>query len=44
MRCHAALGERPQALRLYRQFSDRLAAELQSKPRVETVRLFESLR
>jgi DNA-binding SARP family transcriptional activator len=44
MRCHAALGERPQALRLYRQFSDRLAAELQTKPRVETVRLFESLR
>jgi predicted ATPase/DNA-binding SARP family transcriptional activator len=44
MRCHAALGERPQALRVYRQFSDRLAAELQTKPRVETVRLFESLR
>jgi DNA-binding SARP family transcriptional activator len=44
MRCHAALGERPQALRLYRQFSDRLQAELQTKPRVETVRLFETLR
>ena len=44
MRCHAALGERPQALRLFQQFSDRLKTELQTKPRVETVRLFESLR
>lgn len=44
MRCHAALGEKLQALRLFQQFSDRLKAELQTKPRVETVRLFESLR
>ena len=44
MRCHAALGEKPQALRLFQQFSDRLKTELQTKPRVETVRLFESLR
>jgi len=44
MRCHAALGEKPQALRLYQQFSEKLKTELQTKPRVETVKLFESLR
>jgi predicted ATPase/DNA-binding SARP family transcriptional activator len=43
MRCHAALGERPQALRLYRQFADRLRKELETEPRLETVRLFERL-
>jgi tetratricopeptide (TPR) repeat protein len=43
MRCHAALGERPQALRVYRQFADRLRKELETEPRVETVRLFERL-
>lgn len=43
MRCHAALGERPQALRLYRQFADRLLAEFETEPRGETVRLFERL-
>jgi predicted ATPase/DNA-binding SARP family transcriptional activator len=43
MRCHVAMGERPQALRLYRQFADRLRAELETEPRVDTVRLFERL-
>ncbi|HXO84357.1 MAG TPA: BTAD domain-containing putative transcriptional regulator, partial [Gemmatimonadales bacterium] len=43
MSCHAALGERPQALRVYRQFAEKLKTEFQSKPRVETLRLFERL-
>ena len=43
MGCHAALGERPQALRAYRQFAEKLKTEFQSKPRVETLRLFERL-
>jgi len=43
MRCHVALGERPQALRLYRQFADRLRADLEAEPRAETVRLFQRL-
>jgi DNA-binding SARP family transcriptional activator len=43
MRCHVALGERPQALRLYRQFADRLRVEFEAEPRVDTVRLFERL-
>jgi DNA-binding SARP family transcriptional activator len=43
MRCHVAMGERPQALRLYRQFADRLRAELETEPGVDTVRLFERL-
>ena len=43
MKCHAELGERPQALRVYRQFADKLKTEFQSKPRIETSRLFEHL-
>ena len=43
MNCHAALGERPQALRAYRQFAEKLKTEFQSNPRVETLRLFERL-
>ena len=43
MRCHAALGERPQALRMYRQFAEKLRTEFQTKPQVETARLFERL-
>ena len=44
MRCHVALGERPQALRLYRQYANRLRAEFETEPRVDTVRLFERLK
>lgn len=43
MRCHVALGERPQALRLYRQFAERLRTEFDTEPRAETLRLFERL-
>ena len=43
MTCHAALGERPQALRVYRQFADKLKTVFQSKPRMETSKLFERL-
>jgi predicted ATPase/DNA-binding SARP family transcriptional activator len=43
MRCHAGLGERPQALRLYRQFANRLRMDFEAEPRAETVRLFERL-
>ena len=43
MRCHAGLGERSQALRLYRRFADRLHQELEATPSGETVRLFERL-
>ncbi len=41
MRCHVQLGERPQALRAYRRFADRLKAELETTPARETTRLFE---
>ncbi|HET9385036.1 MAG TPA: BTAD domain-containing putative transcriptional regulator [Gemmatimonadales bacterium] len=43
MKCHAELGERPQALRVYRQFADKLKTEFQSQPRIETSKLFERL-
>jgi len=43
MRCHAGLGERSQALRVYRRFADRLQQELEATPSGETVRLFERL-
>jgi predicted ATPase/DNA-binding SARP family transcriptional activator len=43
MRCHAALGERAQALRVYRRFADRLRKELEAEPSAETARLFERL-
>jgi DNA-binding SARP family transcriptional activator len=40
MRAHAALGERPQALRVYQRFATLLAAELEVEPDDETVELF----
>jgi DNA-binding SARP family transcriptional activator len=43
MRCHALLGERAQALRVYRRFADRLREELDTSPGAETKRLFERL-
>jgi DNA-binding SARP family transcriptional activator len=43
MRCHAMLGERTQALRLYQRFADRLREELDTSPGAETKRLFERL-
>jgi non-specific serine/threonine protein kinase len=43
MRCHAGLGERSQALRVYRRFADRLREELEAEPGRETTRLFERL-
>jgi two-component SAPR family response regulator len=43
MRCHAGLGERSQALRMYRRFADRLKQELEATPSGETTRLFERL-
>jgi len=43
MRCHAVLGERAQALRLYQRFAGRLREELDADPSAETSRLFERL-
>ncbi|HEU4647930.1 MAG TPA: bacterial transcriptional activator domain-containing protein [Gemmatimonadales bacterium] len=43
MRCHAQLGERPQALRVYRRFADRLRDELGAEPADATTRLCERL-
>ena len=43
MKCHAALGERSQALRAYRRFADRMRAELDADPDEETTSYFELL-
>ena len=43
MRCHAALGERSQALRAYRRFAERLREELGAEPKGEATRLYERL-
>jgi DNA-binding SARP family transcriptional activator len=43
MRCHAGLGERSQALRVYRRFADRMRHELEAEPGGEVTRLFERL-
>ena len=43
LRCHAALGERSQALRLYRRFADRMQEELGASPRPETAAFAQSL-
>lgn len=43
MRCHAALGERSQALRVYRSFAERLREDLDAEPGDETNRLFARL-
>jgi DNA-binding SARP family transcriptional activator len=44
MRCHAALGERAQALRAYHRFADHLQQELDAEPGAETTLLVERLR
>jgi DNA-binding SARP family transcriptional activator len=44
MACHARLGERSQALRLYQRFAERLRAELDAEPDDETVEAYERLR
>ena len=41
MRCHAGLGERSQALRVYQRFADRMRTELDAAPTHEATRLFE---
>jgi predicted ATPase/DNA-binding SARP family transcriptional activator len=43
MRCHAAIGERAQALRVYRRYVDRLRDELDAEPSDETAALSEQL-
>ena len=43
MKCYAGLGERTQALRVYRRFADRMKQELDAEPDEETTALFESL-
>jgi DNA-binding SARP family transcriptional activator len=43
MKCHAAVGERSQALRAYRRFADRLKAELEAEPDGDTRAYFEEL-
>jgi DNA-binding SARP family transcriptional activator len=43
MKCHAAVGERSQALRVYRRFADRMREELEAEPDDETTAFFEKL-
>jgi DNA-binding SARP family transcriptional activator len=43
MKCHAAVGERSQALRAYRRFADRMRAELEAEPDEETTSYYERL-
>jgi predicted ATPase/DNA-binding SARP family transcriptional activator len=43
MRCHAAAGERAQALRVYRRLSEKLQQELDAEPGDELVRFSEEL-
>ena len=44
MLCHARLGERAQALRLYQRFAERLRTELDAEPDEETTELYERVR
>jgi predicted ATPase/DNA-binding SARP family transcriptional activator len=44
MECHAKLGERAQAMRVYQRFAERLAKELDAEPDDETTEIFERLR
>jgi predicted ATPase/DNA-binding SARP family transcriptional activator len=44
MRCHARLGERAQALRLYEHFAERLRGELGAQPDSGTTALYERVR
>ena len=43
MKCHAAVGERSQALRVYRRFADPMRAELEAEPDDETTSYFVQL-
>ncbi|MFL5617452.1 MAG: BTAD domain-containing putative transcriptional regulator [Gemmatimonadaceae bacterium] len=43
MKAHAAMGERSQALRVYRRFADRMREELDAEPDDETTAFFERL-
>ncbi len=43
MRCHASVGERSQALRVYRRFADRMRAELHAEPDRGMTRFSERL-
>ena len=43
MKSHAAMGERSQALRVYRRFADRMREELEAEPDDETTAFFERL-
>ena len=43
MKAHAALGERSQALRVYRRFADRMREELDAEPDEGTTGFFEKL-
>jgi DNA-binding SARP family transcriptional activator len=43
MTCHAELGERVQAMRLYQRFAERMRGELESDPDEETVEVFERI-
>jgi predicted ATPase/DNA-binding SARP family transcriptional activator len=43
MKAHAALGERSQALRVYRRFADRMREELDAEPDDDTTAFFEKL-
>jgi len=43
MKCHVALGERSQALRVYRRFADRMREELDAEPDDDTTSFFEKL-
>lgn len=43
LRCHAALGERAQGVRVYRSFVERLRQELETEPEPQTARVFEQL-
>ncbi|HTE47943.1 MAG TPA: BTAD domain-containing putative transcriptional regulator, partial [Gemmatimonadaceae bacterium] len=44
MDCHARLGERAPAMRVYQRFAERLAKELDSEPDDETTEAFERIR
>jgi DNA-binding SARP family transcriptional activator len=43
MKAHVAVGERSQALRVYRRFADRMREELDAEPDEETTEFFERL-
>ena len=43
MRCHAAVGERAQALRIYARYADQLRKELDAEPGDEALDMAEAL-